>query len=379
MVNILFIVNSLRAGGAEKHVISLLNGLSTERFRLSLAYLHPGDELLGEIRPGRLAQVLDCRATSRIDRGVIRRLASVIDDDGVDVVLCTNMFAMLYGFLARRQARREVRLVEVFHTTILGDWRLRLQMAFYWPLFRDCDRLVYVCASQRRHWRRLGLRARADAFVHNGIDTEHFSPAAVGLLGGEARIRFGFAPDDLVVGICAGLRPEKAHADLLEAILRLSRSGCPVRCLLIGDGPERPAIERRVVDLGLEGKVVFAGFQSDVRPCIAACDVMAIVSHAVETFSISALEAMALGRPMVMSRIGGAAEQVTDGVNGFTFPAGDIAALAACLEGCREAADRERMGANARAIVVEHFGVALMVQRYEALLGELPAGSGRAR
>ncbi|MBK8286533.1 MAG: glycosyltransferase, partial [Ahniella sp.] len=123
------------------------------------------------------------------------------------------------------------------------------------------------------------------------------------------------------------------------------------RCLVIGDGEERANVERRIAELGLESAVVIVGFQSDVRPWVAACDVMAIVSHAVETFSISALESMALERPMIMSRIGGAEEQVSDGVNGFVFDAGDIGALTDCLRKCSDSAERVRLGTNARTVV----------------------------
>lgn len=368
MTGVLFIVNSLRAGGAEKHVVSLVNHLDAREFEMALAYLHPGDDLLKEIGAGRLRSSLCCNAGSRLDRAAVARLAGLIDSAEIDVILCTNMFAMFYGALARSRAERKPRLVEVFHTTLLGRWRLRLQMAFYWPLFRRCDHLVYVCESQRRHWRRFGLRARADSCIYNGIDTAHFAPTAVPDSGRALRGELGFGRDDYVIGICAGMRPEKAHTDLVEAVARLRAAGVPARCLMVGDGVERPTIERRIKELGLGADVVLAGQCADVRPYVAACDVMALVSRAVETFSISALEAMALERPMVMSRIGGATEQVVEGRNGYTFRAGDVDALTDCLARLADPSVRLPMGRHARALVVERFGVEGMARRYDALL-----------
>lgn len=368
MPRVLFIVNSLNPGGAERHVVSLVNHLETREFPRTLAYLHPGEALLGEIATGALEAVISCRVRQKVDLEVAKRLARLIDHDGVDVIYCTNLYSMLYGVIARAQSKRRPRLIMAFHTTLLGSWRNRLQMAFYWLLFRQCDHLIYVCGNQRRHWRQRGLRARSDGFIYNGIDTDHFSFAAVMDEARGVRKKLGFSSDELVVGICAGLRPEKAHGDLLAAIARLRAEGVAARCLVIGDGAERANVERRIAELGLEAEVVIVGFQSDVRPWVAACDVMAIVSHAVETFSISALESMALERPMIMSRIGGAEEQVTDGLNGFVYDAGDIGALTACLKKCSDSAERGRMGANARTVVTTRFGLKAMVQSYEELL-----------
>lgn len=375
MARILFIVNSLNPGGAERHVVSLVNHLDDHRFPRSLAYLHPGNALLGEIASRHMESTISCEVRRKLDLRVVRDLAERIDHEGVDLVYCTNLYSMLYGVLARARSNRRPKLVMAFHTTLLGSWRLRLQMAFYWLLFRQCDSLIYVCENQRRHWRRLGLRARSDAFIHNGIDTARFSVAAVGDAARRVRDQFGISDDDFVVGICAGLRPEKAHGDLLEAIARLSREGVPARCLVIGDGPERPRIEGRIAELGLQARVAVVGFQVDVRPWVAACDVMAIVSHAVETFSISALEAMALERPMVMSRIGGADEQVTDGHNGYLFEAGDVDALAACLRTFADPAERRRQGANAREVVITRFDLHDMVRSYEDVLWSIAGRS----
>lgn len=371
MKKLLFIVNSLGAGGAEKHVVSLVNHLDADEFPGTLASLHPGADLLCEIVPGRVGEVVFCNVRQRVDVRVVQQLAELVDRAGIDVILCTNPYAMLYGVRVRASAKRKPRLVVVFHTTLLGSWRQRFQMAFYWPLFRRCDQLIYVCENQRAHWRRLGVRAVADTRIYNGIDTVRFAPVPEPEVQ-RMRAELGFGRDDLVVGICAGMRREKAHVDLLAAVARLRGAGVPARCLFVGDGVERAAIVQRIGQLGLGNAVRIVGFQADVRPYVAACDVMALVSHAVETFSISALESMALERPMVMSRIGGAAEQVTDGVDGYTFKAGDIDELVSCLGKLADPEVRRAMGANARRTIVERFDLDTMVRGYEDLLRAVP-------
>jgi glycosyltransferase involved in cell wall biosynthesis len=137
--------------------------------------------------------------------------------------------------------------------------------------------------------------------------------------------------------------------------------------VFIGDGPERRAIERHVERLGLNGRVVLTGMVADVRPVLAACDLVAVAS-ATETFSIAALEAMAVGRPLVMSDVGGAGEQVVPGRTGWLYEAGDAEARAQCRV---EASDRtllRAMGAAARERVVELFAMPRMLERYSEVV-----------
>jgi glycosyltransferase involved in cell wall biosynthesis len=206
--------------------------------------------------------------------------------------------------------------------------------------------------------------------IHNGVDPEYWKPASAETA---ARMRslLGYAGDDYVIGLCAGLRPEKNHVQLVDAVAALRARGIAARALVIGDGPMRPAIEARARALGVHDEVRITGFQQDVRPYLAACDTAVLCSTTIETFSLAALEAMALARPVVHSDIGGAAEMVLDGENGFLFPAGDTPALVRRLAELAEPARRGRMGAAARELVVARFSERAMVERYETTLLKL--------
>lgn len=376
-INLLFIVNSIGIGGAEKHVIALLNKLDTTRFRLSLAYLKNEGALLSQLNSERLeGRVFCCNVSSKVDMRAARQLATYICDDTVDIVVCTNTYSLLYGWLARIVARRQPRLVEVFHTTELGSTKGKLQMLFYRPFFRVCDMLVYVCETQKKYWLSRMLRAKHDAVIHNGIDVEHFTDNYTSEAKNLLRQSYGFSADDYVVGLCAFMRPEKAHGDLLKAIANLRAAGLEVKCLFIGDGPERLRIEEKINTMGLAQHVKITGLLADARPAIAACNVMALVSHHIETFSIAALEAMALGKPMVMSEIGGAAEQVIHGENGYLYKRGDISALADALHQLMESKKCGQMGDRARSMVAQRFSLATMVDAYDRLFVRLAHSPG---
>jgi glycosyltransferase involved in cell wall biosynthesis len=358
---LLFIVNSLGVGGAEKQVITLLNHLPRNRFRLHLAYLKRIENQLPLLDTSRLDTLVCCDVKRGIERHAVRQLGEIIETQQIDALVCTNTYSMLYGFLARRAARRaRPKLATVFHTTLLRTLKEQVQMLLYTRLFKRSDLLVYVCENQRDYWRDRGLRAAADAVVHNGIDVEYFSDLQTPQQKLEMRRSLGFSPDDYVIGLCSYMRPEKAHGDLLQAIARLRSQGTPAKGLFIGDGAERPAIEAQAAALGLRDHVVITGLQRDVRPYIGCCDVMTLVSHSIETFSLAALESMALGKPLVMSDIGGASEQVLHGQTGFLFEPGDIDALTTHLQSLASQTLQSRMGSAAQRRVRQLFTVDTM-------------------
>ena len=382
-----FVLNSLGVGGAERQVVSLINGLgglNAPRHRIALACLKRDEALRPQLEASRCAGGVSCLDVRRgLEWGAVRRLAGLLDAQQAQVVVCTNLYALAYAALARGISRRSrgAALVEVFHTTLPGSHREALQMHGYRGLLRLTDLLVYVCQAQADHWRRWGLRARREAVIHNGIDPGLYAPQADPSAAAAQRRAWGFDADDTVVGLCAVMRPEKAHGDLLQALHRVAAVRPHLRAVLIGDGPQRPAIEAAIDSRGLRDRVRVTGMLDDVRPALAACDAVAITSRAVETFSMAALEAMAMGLPLVMSDLGGAREQVLDGRTGWIYPAGDIATLAGCLaELSADRAETARRGQRAAQRLRQHFTAERMVRRYaEALEGIAAQGPPRTR
>ncbi|MEW6706233.1 MAG: glycosyltransferase [Pseudomonadota bacterium] len=362
---LILLLNSLSIGGAERHTLALAHELG-DSFDVIVAHLKPTPAGATALQAGGLRTV-HLGVQRRFDRRAAGRLAQLIEASGAQTLACVNTYPLLYAHWARRLATQPLRIVEIFHTTALWTWRGRLEMAFYWPLFRMADDLVFLCDAQRRHWQARGIRAARTCRIYNGVDTVRFDPAPFAEAGQRLRRQLGWAPQDRVVGLCAVLRPEKAHGLLMQSVAQLAQEGQRWRVLLIGDGPLRTAIEAQVQALGLQDQVHITGLQADVRPALAACDVVTLVSVS-ETFSMAALEAMAMGKPMVMSDVGGAREQLTDGEDGLLFPAGDRAALTAALRRCWEPAETLRMGAAARRKVLAQFSQAAMAAAYRALL-----------
>jgi glycosyltransferase involved in cell wall biosynthesis len=364
-INVLCLVSSLCAGGAEKHTVTLANLLNPRAFNAYLGYLKPVETLLSQVREELVGRTFCLNISRRIDFAAVSRLRTFIDSHEIDVVVATHEYPALYALLARRGARCIPRLIEVFHATGYLGLKNKLQMLLYRPLFKRCDLVVYVSEKQREYWRSKGLPARRDIVIHNGVDLERFRDRSESSQRAELRTLCGFSTDDLLIGICAALRPEKAHVDLLRALVRLRDRGIPAKVLIVGDGPERPAIERTIAGLNLSRCVFITGFQDDVRPYLAICDVVVLASHAIETFSIAALEAMAMGKPLVLTRIGGAEEQVIAGRNGFLYEPGDIESLSDNLAALQLEAARIPMGTASRERVESLFSESRMMAQFE--------------
>jgi glycosyltransferase involved in cell wall biosynthesis len=371
-IRVLFILVSAGVGGAETQVISLINNLDPGRLRLSLAYLKDERDLLSRIEPGRVGgSLFCCGVKNRIDIRAVVKLARFIKTEGVDIIVCTNTYPLLYGWLARALSGCSPRLIEVFHSTALSTLKEKIQLQVCRPLLRLCDALVYVCENQRTYWRSRSVIPRKEVVIHNGVDVAYFANSVPQSAVAEFRSAYGFGQDDYVVGLCAYMRPEKAHVDLLAAISLLRKAGVEVKCLFIGDGPERRSLEAAISRMGLVGTVAVTGLMSDVRPAIAACDALVIASHCIETFSISALESMAMGKPMIMTDVGGASEQIVHGENGYLYVKGDVTSLRDRLLLLADRAQSEKLGANARRRVSTYFSVGTMTAAYERLFIEL--------
>jgi len=369
MLRAMFVTASLSYGGAERHAVTLMNRLAERANECHAVYIKNGADLLDRIRLRGRGTVRCLNAVRYFDMRALADFAAHISRTRPSVIVAANSYALMYSRFALRFSGVRAPLAVTFHTTLLPSAKEWLQMLYYRPLFWTADCLVFVCEAQRGHWLPRLVSARRNEMIYNGVDLWHWRPWSARDRQAQ-RAALGFAANDLVIGMCALFRPEKNHFQLIEAIGALRGRGIAARALLIGDGEMRPAIEARARERGVSDAVVITGFQKDVRPFVSASDAVVLCST-VETFSLAALEAMALGKPVVLSEIGGAAEMIRPGENGFLFPVGDTGALVDRLARLAGHGERERMGSHARARVEALFSEKTMADRYEQLLLDL--------
>ena len=375
-MKLLFAADHLKFGGAERHLVALATGLARRRHDVLVASLKDEGELGPDLEQGGVRHAC-CSSRGGLDLAALARLSALIDSEQPDLLVATSQYSQMFLALARLRARRGaggVRppLAFICHSmgVVQRGGAARLRFLVYRQFYRMADCVVFVSGLQRDFFGAKGMGIRRAEVVHNGIDLRRFAYEQVAHQVPLLRARYGFTRADLVIGLCAVFREEKRHIDLLEALARLRAAGVPAKALLVGDGPLRAAIEAAIARLGLGEAVVLAGFQQDVRPFIAACDVMALTSHT-ETFPIATLEYMAFGKALVASDVGGMREQVAPEVNGLLYPAGDTGALAAALARLADRGLRGRLGEGALAAVRDRFDEQHMLVRYEQLFQAL--------
>ncbi|MED5619590.1 glycosyltransferase [Ideonella sp. BN130291] len=370
------LTGTLGTGGAERQVLTLAAHLDRREFATDVISLKHHGSLAGE-----LAQLntnhWSAAAGPGFDLAAVRRLAGRLRDARYDVVLATNQYCGTMLRLATLVGPRPPRLIAAFHSSPahVGDGvRDRARLLAYRIALRGYDRLIYVGRRQRDEWLARGFAAGMPSdVIYNGVDVARFTAVPAR----DVRAELGWDRSHFVVGLCAALRREKRVLDLLDAAVTLVARGMPLRLLIIGDGAQRRAIEERVDALGLRAITVVTGLQPDVAPFIHACDVMTLVS-AVEAFSIAVLEAMACGKPMVLTRVGGAAEQIEPGVSGYLVDVGKPQQIADRLAHIWHAGEAQRLGARARERVLRDFSLARMVEQYASVFRGEPLGDAAA-
>jgi glycosyltransferase involved in cell wall biosynthesis len=229
---------------------------------------------------------------------------------------------------------------------------------------RGVDR--YIAVSHHvagRLCQTYGLSAPQVCVVHNSVFPAPFSRR----LNAELRAKLMGTTERPIVLTLARLDRQKGHCYLLEAAALVPEAVF----VLAGEGPERPALEAQAKALGLDDRVMFLGFRDDVCDLLASCDLFVLPSL-FEGLPLSVLEAMAAGKPVVATAIGGTDEAVVRGETGLLVPPAAPSALAEAIRTIlSDPVLSRRFGTAGRARVQQAFSAETMVRRITAIYDEL--------
>jgi glycosyltransferase involved in cell wall biosynthesis len=365
----LILLPSLKRAGAETQAVDLANGLARRGHAIHLCAFEPQLDQRNRLDDNvRFHHVTRLR---KFDRSLPPRIATLIDQENIEIVLGVMQFAALIAVMASKRSKREPAVVPAIHTTTNRGVKEEIQdRLFYRGMLARAPAVVFVCEFQRAYWiRKFPELAGHARVIYNGIDVARFQRLEFECRARDLLAQLGILPDSFVFACVAGFRKEKAHRLLLEAFRRLPRRAY---LLLAGDGPERAAIQAMAARSGLNERVKFLGVVADPRPVIVASQATVLPSIAVETFSMAMLESMALAVPMIASDLGGMGEAIKHQKSGLLFPPKDCHALVGEMTFVMESpAAAASLGVAARESVAERFTLDQMVSGYESLFREI--------
>jgi glycosyltransferase involved in cell wall biosynthesis len=358
--DVLLLIKGLGRGGAEQLLVSAAPHLDRSRFRYHVAYLLPWKDALVPALRGHGLEV------HRLGTGPVwvGRLRSLVRRRGIRLVHAHSP----YPAAVARVALPRVRHVYTEHNV----WA-RYQPVTYWAnrMTYGGNDHVFAVSEEVRASIRMPPGARLPRApvetLHPGLDPS--APTSWERPDG-VREELGITANAPLAGTVGSLTPKKSHETLLRAIRVARRSLPDLRVAVVGQGPMAGTLRRRAADLAVADAVTFVGYREDAARVASAFDVF-VLSSRHEGLPVALLEAMAAGRPVVATRVGGVPEVVRDRGEGILVPPGDPEALAAALVTVLADADlRARLGAAARRRAAD-FDIRRAVRRHEEVYRRL--------
>ena len=332
MISVLFLVDNLGPGGSQRYVTELAKNAPSFGVSPHVCSAKEGgvfhEELLREgtplfFTPFRKLYGLDGLMA-------LKALVAYILKHRIDLLHTFQTNANILGTLAARLTGRRV----ITTRRDLGDFGMRgsLRLATFESLV--INRLAHrIIANSRAAMKAAqdieGIPTEKLGFVYNGIDCNRFHPEED---KGRFRVALGL-PESVgcVFGIVSGHRQVKSVDTAINAFALVLEHNPDSLLLLVGSGPERPALEALVRELSLEKSALFLGARDDVENLLPAFDVF-LNSSKSESFSNAIIEAMAAGLPVIATRVGGNSEAIEDGVTGILVPAEDSVTMCEAMK-----------------------------------------------
>lgn len=367
-LRLLQIVDAIDVGGAGKVALQGIRALVASGVRVDSAnFEYPG-------RPSRFttaahsagANTLTLRQTGRLDYSFIDELAEQASKLGVTLVESHSLKSNVVAWMASR--RLGVPWIAFAHGWTSETLRVRAYNVIEQrALLRWPDHVVAVADTIERRLRE-GGRTGPVTVLPNGIEA-----SATPVQPAErhaARMALGYSDDDFIGAVVGRLSHEKAVDLLLQAVARIATQIPRLKVAVVGEGRERPTLEAARAALGLENVVRFFGQLADVRPVMAAADVLLLPSRT-EGLPNVALEALDAGLPILSTRVGAMPELIADGVTGWLVPVGDPSAFGSRLAELALRRDLRSVGLAGREQVLPRYTADARVAKLFALYSQL--------
>jgi glycosyltransferase involved in cell wall biosynthesis len=359
------IVNAGRGwGGIESHSVVLSSELAGRGHKVIVA-CSPRGHVRENVEAASLhledLKVVDLEVVNAGDLVSILRLGGIIRKENIGIVIANSGREYWPAGVAAKLLGRKI--VFVRHQTD------RIRKTTRWLINHHVDRVVAVSGAVKNALLSSGIAEGKIEVIHNGVSLSRFDPLRIdrGAVHGE----LGIGMQDFVIGTVGKLHQGKGVYELLRAAAGIAGER-PVTLLFVGDGPEKEGIIREAERLGIADRTVITGIRRDVERMYAAMDVFVLPSTCDEAFGMVIIEAMAMGKPVIGTRVGGIPELITSGENGLLVPPGNATAISDAIKKCRDDGDfAARIAHNGRRTAETAFSEETLGERFEKVLASL--------
>lgn len=346
-------LTSFWPGGTERQMLELVRRLDRRRFSVHVACFHREGTWLPLVEQY-ADSVTEFPISGFRSRDTLRVAAAFhawCRSKRIAVLHTSDLYANIFGLPVAAAARVPVRIGS---RRELNPDKSAAQLAAQRCAYSFAHRVVANSTAAVARLRHEGLRRSTIAHIANGIDLDTFHPPSA-------------QPPLRRLVTVARLRPEKGHDTLIDAAASITRAFPDMTLSIVGDGPLRDDLVRRVAARGLGERVRFAGHTDDVAGTLREHDVFVLASRS-EAFPNSVIEAMATGMPVVATEVGGIPELVEHGRNGLLVPADRPDELAqAVIDLLRRPSFARALGRKARVDVLTRYSFDRMVSQFETL------------
>lgn len=360
-INVLQLVEGFGWGGAEKKLLELVKCMDRSKFNTVICSLGLVEHIRDEFENIGV-KVYTIGRKKRIDVSLIPRVARLMKDQQIDVVMSTLFYADVLGPLAGRLAR--VKAIFSWETISAPEWLYKRRLYPYLFAIRFCDRVIAVSQATAQFLKEKRKVAPEKIMViPYGVDLQKYRNGD----NSDIRQRLQLGQDELVVGVVGRLHPQKGHRYLIQAAEKIVTEIPNVKFVFAGDGDLRGELEAQIRSQGLENNFRILGYRDDIPEVMRAFDIFTLPSL-YEGLPNVVLEAMACGKPVIATAVDGTVEAVVDGKTGLLVQPADVDALRRSLITLlRDRELAQRMGKNGRLRVETQFSLEKQVQRFEQL------------
>lgn len=366
--NLLFTsISGQMAGGGQRSLILLLKGLDKERFKPFLICPFEGDliekveKLEVETTLIKMGGLKSLNLFSAV--AAICKLRRFIKQKNIDLIHTDSPRQTFFAGIAARLTGKPL----IWHVRV-SDPEKRLYYKFLSVL---ASKIIAVSKAVGKRFEGIALKPDKLVVIYNAVDLTEFSPQ---LAEKKLKEEFETEEDWTLVGTVGQLLPRKGQDIFLKAAVQVSKLSPKVKFIIVGDGNEayRKKLDELGKDLAINEKVIFTGSREDIPQIMSSLDIFVLPSTYLEGFSRVILEAMASGKPVIATEVGGNSEAVEDGTTGILVPPEDHNRLAeAILELVKNENKRRQMGTAGRRRAEKLFSVGKNVAEIKILYEEL--------